>query len=102
MLSTIGCMIPLSLLLTADLALSSPVHLRSSYAVKESFNVPQKWSRVSRAPSDHVLNLQIGLKQGRFDDLERDLLEGKLEYSYTIRLAHHLELMILPYHAFSC
>ena len=62
----------------AGIGLSSPVNPRSSYTIKESFNVPPKWSRVGRAPSDHILNLQIGLKQSRFDDLEHDLYAGKL------------------------
>jgi tripeptidyl-peptidase-1 len=31
---------------------------------------------VSRAPGDHMLHMQIGLKQERFDELERHLYEG--------------------------
>ena len=92
-------------LTVAGIGLSSPVNPRSSYAVKESFNVPPKWSRVGRAPSDHILNLQIGLKQSRFDDLEHDLYEGKLLLGRAFRctrerfdklLCQHCHLLCAP------
>ncbi|KAF2136827.1 uncharacterized protein K452DRAFT_362269 [Aplosporella prunicola CBS 121167] len=55
---------------------ASPVlRTRSPYAVKDSHNVPRSWSRLSSAPGDHMINLQIGLKQGQFDELERHLYE---------------------------
>ena len=71
-------MVALTLLAIAGIGLSSPMSLRSSYSIKESFNVPPKWSRVGRAPSNHTLNLQIGLKQSQFDVLENNLYAGKL------------------------
>ena len=49
---------------------------RSAYAVKDSHPVPGRWRRVGPAPGEHMLNLQIGLRQSRFDDLERHLYEG--------------------------
>ncbi|KAK5015812.1 hypothetical protein LTR60_002699, partial [Cryomyces antarcticus] len=49
--------------------------VRSPYAVKDSHFVPPKWSRVGPAPADHTINLQIGLKQSQFDELERHLFE---------------------------
>lgn len=61
--------------LFAALATASPVR-RSDYAVKETHPVPQKWSKVGPAPADHVIKLQIGLKQSQFDELERHLYEG--------------------------
>ncbi|KAA6413001.1 MAG: tripeptidyl peptidase [Lasallia pustulata] len=33
------------------------------------------WTRVGPAPADHRINLQIGLKQSQFDELERHLYE---------------------------
>ena len=62
--------------LLAVFATASPLRLRSPYAVKESHPVPRKWSRIGPAPADHVINLQIGLKQGNFNELERHLYEG--------------------------
>ena len=44
--------------------------------VKETHTVPSQWSKVGPAPAGHVINLQIGLKQSQFDELERHLLEG--------------------------
>jgi tripeptidyl-peptidase-1 len=67
----------LALLVAAEAAMGSPLHLRSPYALKETHNVPRKWSRVGPAPSDHTIHLQIGLKQSQFDELERHLYEGK-------------------------
>jgi tripeptidyl-peptidase-1 len=48
------------------------------YAVKERHVVPQKWTRLGRAPADTILELRIALKQSRFDELERHLYEGQL------------------------
>jgi hypothetical protein len=61
----------------AVLASASPLQIRTPYAVKESHPVPRKWSRVGPAPAEHVINLQIGLKQGNFNELERHLYEGE-------------------------
>jgi tripeptidyl-peptidase I len=58
-------------------ALGTPLRTRSGYSIKERHNVPRKWKRVADAPSNHVINLQIGLKQSRFDELEEHLYEGK-------------------------
>jgi tripeptidyl-peptidase-1 len=64
------------LLAVVEAAIGSPVRVRSPYAVKDTHNVPRKWSRIGPAPSDHVIHLQIGLKQSQFDELERHLYEG--------------------------
>jgi tripeptidyl-peptidase-1 len=32
--------------------------------------------KMGRAPADRMMNLQIGVKQSQFDDLERHLYEG--------------------------
>ncbi|TAQ91387.1 hypothetical protein B7494_g311 [Chlorociboria aeruginascens] len=49
--------------LLAGSVTSSPLQVRSSYAVKESHPVPRKWTRVAPAPENHTIQLQIGLKQ---------------------------------------
>lgn len=46
------------------------------YVVKERHVVPKKWTRLGRAPADAILELQIALKQSKFDELERHLYEG--------------------------
>jgi tripeptidyl-peptidase I len=48
---------------------------RSAYKVKSDHPVPSQWNRVDRAPSNHLLELRIGLTQAKFRDLERDLYE---------------------------
>ena len=59
----------------ADVTASSPLHGRY-HAIKDSHNVPRKWSRVGPAPVEHWINLNIGLKQSRFEELEKQLYEG--------------------------
>jgi tripeptidyl-peptidase-1 len=76
MLSSIARSALLALLVAAGTSVSSPVHVRSPYAVKEIHYVPRKWSRVNKAPPAHTINLQIGLKQSQFSELERHLYEG--------------------------
>ncbi|KAL3420927.1 Pro-kumamolisin [Phlyctema vagabunda] len=63
------------LLAAAQVALATPVQSRTAYSIKESHNVPRRWTRRDRAPKDYTINLQIGVKQGQFDELERHLYE---------------------------
>ena len=65
-----------ALVLATSSVFASPLASRVIYAVKENHHVPQKWSVVGVPPKDHVLHLQIGLKQSQFDELERQLMEG--------------------------
>jgi len=67
-------------LLVPSAVVASPVKARSStvYQVKETHFAPRAWKRVERAAPDQVINLQIALKQGNFEELERHLYEGKL------------------------
>ena len=66
------------LLSTALLAVSSAKPLLSRrYVVKETHPVPSEFSRIGGAPGDHLLRLQIGVKQGQFDVLEKHLWESK-------------------------
>lgn len=50
----------------------------TSYSIKERHQVPDGWTPVRRAPLHYKIQLQIGLKQGRFHELERHLNEGEL------------------------
>lgn len=66
----------LSIALGAQLAWGTPIRARTAYAVKEVHTVPKKWQTIDRAPGNHMLQLQIGLKQSNFEELERHLYEG--------------------------
>ena len=49
---------------------------REGYVVKERHHVPRQWRRIGEAPGGHLIQLQIGLMQGDFEELERHLFEG--------------------------
>lgn len=55
---------------------SSGLSSRSSYTVKEKHHVPSNWARVARASADYEIELHIGLRQARFDELDQRLFEG--------------------------
>ena len=63
----------------------SPLRIRSPYVVKETHPVPSQWTEVAPAPGNHIVQLQIGLKQSQFEELERHLYEG----IPTSHLPHH-------------
>ncbi|RWA11315.1 hypothetical protein EKO27_g3791 [Xylaria grammica] len=63
-----------ALVAAAQVVLATPV-ARSSYSVKDTHNVPRGWTKVARAPADHVMDLQIGLTQSNFEELEKQLYE---------------------------
>ncbi|KAF1941236.1 tripeptidyl-peptidase 1 precursor [Clathrospora elynae] len=56
-------------------ALATPIKARSPYVVKETHFVPQEWTKLDRAHGGKTIQLQIGLKQGRFEELDRHLYE---------------------------
>ena len=66
----------LSAAIAAHAALATPVRARSAYSVKEKHYVPRSWTKLERANGQNRIELQIGLKQGNFDELERHLYEG--------------------------
>jgi tripeptidyl-peptidase-1 len=70
--------------------LGSPVSSRSSYSVKERHVVPKGWTRTGPAPADTIVDLRIALKQSRFNELERHLLEGMFLYLYGGRMGKEL------------
>jgi tripeptidyl-peptidase-1 len=76
----LGLSAVLSLALGAQAAFGTTVRARTPYSVKETHSVPSKWGQIGRVDPSHMLHLQIGLKQGNFDELERHLYEGTSLY----------------------
>jgi tripeptidyl-peptidase-1 len=72
----LGLSVIFSVAFGAQAALGTPIRARMPYSVKETHSVPGKWVQTGRADRSHMLHLQIGLKQGNFDELERHLYEG--------------------------
>ena len=68
-----------SIILSAGLlGLTSAKPLLSHrYAVKETHPVPLEFSRVGEAPKSQLLRLQVGVKQGQFEVLEKHLWESE-------------------------
>jgi tripeptidyl-peptidase-1 len=62
--------------LFAAIATGSSPRSRSPYVVKDTHHVPKRWKPVGPAPAEHLIKLQIGLKQAQFSELERHLYEG--------------------------
>ena len=60
--------------------------LASRYAVKETHRVPDGFTRVGDAPSNHRVRLQVGLKQDRFEELMRHLYEGMRFLTASLKL----------------
>jgi tripeptidyl-peptidase-1 len=76
----LGRSIFLSAAVAAQTILGTPIRARTEYSVKETYPIPRGWSPAGRAPGNHMLHLQIGLKQENFDELERHLYEGIFAY----------------------
>ena len=66
------------LLLISIGAIASPIASSPDYeyTVKDRHEAPPGWSVMGPAPSEHLLDISIGLKQSRFDELERILYQG--------------------------
>jgi hypothetical protein len=75
-----------SLLLSAATILGSPLRARSAYSVKDTYRVPSRWTKIGVPSANHMVRLTIGLKQSRFDELERHLNEGN--WHARIRTCH--------------
>lgn len=65
----------LSVLVVVPTLLSASCADCTSYSIKERHQVPDGWIYVRRAPLHSEIELQIGLKQSRFRELERHLSE---------------------------
>ena len=68
----------LSTAIAAQAVLASPIRARTPYMLKETHNPPREWTRLERANGKNIIQLQIGLKQGNFEELERHLYEGEM------------------------
>ena len=66
----------LAIILRLSITSASPLRTHSPYVVKDNHPLPTGWEIIARAPSEEIIHLQIGLKHGRFDELERHLYEG--------------------------
>ncbi|KAL2069388.1 hypothetical protein VTL71DRAFT_14067 [Oculimacula yallundae] len=84
----LGASILLTIAIAAEAVLGKPIQVRTSYAVKEKHWVPRRWTKMGRAPADKILNLQIGVKQNNFGELERHLNE--VSDPDHVRYGHHL------------
>lgn len=69
---------PLLLALTAlaQLGLTSPVLSGLDYVLKESHNVPPRWSQVGEPHALQPIKLNIGLKPSNVDLLKQHLHQG--------------------------
>ena len=59
-------------------ASASPLQNAHAFVVKDAHPVPKSYTKTGPAPATQVLDLQIGLKQAQFDELERQLYDGML------------------------
>lgn len=59
----------------AVLGLAAAAPLDNYYAVKETHFVPPSFTRIGDAPQNHRIRLALGLKQSRYEELERQLWE---------------------------
>lgn len=71
-----------SVVVGAQVVLSTPVRSRTPYNVKETHSAPSKWTKLGRAPPQHKLHLKIGLKQNNFEELSRHLNEGIAPFQF--------------------
>jgi tripeptidyl-peptidase-1 len=84
----------LSAAVAAHAVLATPIiRARSPYVVKETHNAPLDWTKGGRTRGDHVIQMQIGLKQGNWAELERHLNEGEYPICYS---SSGLETVLVP------
>jgi len=74
----------------ATRATATPI-ARSPYVVKETHYVPKDWSRLERSHGGNTIQLHIGLKQGKFDELDRHLHESmRSHWMYLTQLQSNM------------
>lgn len=66
-----------------------PTDNRRSYLVKETHHAPRQWEKIERAPATHVIDLHIGVRQGKFEELEKRLFEGNQPFAPQLLLVSH-------------
>ena len=60
----------------AQLGISDTLQRWDNFALKHAWQeIPDGWEHIAHAPSNHVLDLRIGLKQDRIDELIDNLME---------------------------
>lgn len=81
----------------AQTVLGTPIRSRTAYNVKERHSAPQSWKNLGRAPADHKIHMKLGLKQGNFEELDRQLWEvsdpDHDRYGQHLTLEHINELV---------
>ena len=69
--------VTLAFAIAVNVVVGSPVNFEhSAYLVKDSHYVPKGWTNIGAAPSDYMINVQIGLAQHEVQELEKHLHEG--------------------------
>ena len=76
-----------TVLLAASGVFTAPLKPKSPYVVKDSHFVPRKWTRVGAAPAGHMIDLNIGLKQSQFGELESELYAGNPWHFFPCRMS---------------
>lgn len=66
----------LTIAVAAQAVFGSPIQSRTAYAVKETHYLPRGWVKTGRASAERMLNINIGVKQSQFNELERHVYEG--------------------------
>jgi tripeptidyl-peptidase I len=77
MVVTMEYLLVICALLYLHLTHASPTVVSAKYSRKEWHPVPLEWTSIGIPDPLHTLNLQIGLKQSNFEELERHLYEGE-------------------------
>lgn len=65
--------------ITLSLVEASPLkqlYRRNGYSVKETIRLPRDWTYFGEVSGRKEMVFSIGLKQGAFDELEKQLYEG--------------------------
>ncbi len=75
----LGASVLLTIAVAVQAVFGTPIKSRTAYAVRETHRAPRKWTKLGRAPAEKMLNLQIGVKQSQFEELERHLYEGECD-----------------------
>ncbi|KAH8652641.1 peptidase S8/S53 domain-containing protein [Tricladium varicosporioides] len=82
--------------ITAQVVIGSPIRSRTPYSVKETHFVPRGWRQSADKPHG-LINLNIGLKQGNFEELDRHLYEvsdpNHERYGQHLSMEHVHELI---------
>src|SRR5437016_4227961 len=75
-----------TVLLAASGVSTTPLQPKSPYVVKDSHFVPRKWTGLGAPPAEHMIDMNIGLKQSQFGKLERELYEGNPSRFFPCRM----------------